>query len=90
MTIHGTRRTIHGGKRHVMGSGGPLARLGSPRPARPGHRLKRLGLDQLKPKERQAELQRRIAAHSKKVDELEARRKGRLPDETHKRNTWVV
>jgi hypothetical protein len=37
-----------------------------------------------------AELQRRIAAHSKKVDELEARRKGRLPDETHKRNIRVV
>ena len=31
---HGSRRTIHGGKRHVMGSGGPHFAKASPRHAR--------------------------------------------------------
>ncbi len=55
-------------------------------------RLERLGLLHLIDNKEalHKELNRRIAAHSKKVDELEARRKGRLPDETHKRNTRVV
>ena len=39
-------------------------------------RLERLGLDHFLRKGRRKELQRRIAAHNKKVDKLEAKRKG--------------
>jgi hypothetical protein len=39
-------------------------------------RLERLGRDHFLRKERHKELQRRIAAHGKKVGELEAKRKG--------------